>query len=52
MLLVIILLLVLFGGFGSYRAYGSWGPGYGGGIGIGTILICVLIWYLLSGARI
>ena len=42
-LIIIVLLLIFGGGFG----YNRWG--YGGGIGIGGILLIVLIVYLLVG---
>jgi hypothetical protein len=44
MILIILLVLLLCGGWG-------WGnyPGYRGGIGIGGILIFVLVLYLLFG---
>ncbi len=42
-LIIIIILLIFGGGF----CYNRWG--YGGGIGIGGILLIVLIVYLLVG---
>jgi hypothetical protein len=46
LVLIIIILVVLFGGgFG----YSRWG--YRGGIGIGSILLIVLVIYLLLGYR-
>jgi hypothetical protein len=50
MLLLIILLILLFGGGLGYVGHANWGP-YGGGIGIGTVLLIVLIIYLLGGFR-
>ena len=52
MLLVLILLILLFGGgFGYYG--NSRYPGWGGpGFGLGTVLIIVLIWYFVFGGRI
>jgi hypothetical protein len=44
MLLLVIILILLFGGFGAFHA---WGP-MGGGISIGTILLIVLVLYLLG----
>jgi hypothetical protein len=46
-ILIIIILLLLFGGGFGYRRWG-----YGGGIGIGGILLIVLIVYLLLGHRL
>ena len=50
MLLLIIVLILLFGGFGTYQGCNRWGYVHGGGIGLGTILIIILIVYLLGGA--
>ena len=44
-LLLIVVLLVVFCGGGYY--YGE-GP-RGGGIGLGTILLILLVWYLVRG---
>ena len=44
LVLIIIILVLLFGGGFGYRRWG-----YGGGIGIGGILLIVLIVYLLFG---
>ena len=44
LILIIIILVLLFGGGFGYRRWG-----YGGGIGIGGILLIVLIVYLLFG---
>ena len=52
LLLIIIVLFLLFGGgFGTYHAWGNYGPAYGGGIGIGTILVILLVVWLLGGLR-
>jgi hypothetical protein len=48
MLLLIICLLLIFGGGGGY-AYNTW-PQYGGGIGLGTVLIIVVLFLLLRGS--
>jgi uncharacterized membrane protein len=51
---IIILLIVLFGGgFGywGHSTYGSSYPWAGGGIGLGTILIILLVCYLLGAFR-
>jgi hypothetical protein len=46
MLLLIIILILLFGGVGFHQ----WGTSYGtGGISLGTILLIVLIIMLLRG---
>ena len=44
LILIIIILVLLFGGWFGYHRWG-----YGGGIGIGGILLIVLIVYLLVG---
>jgi hypothetical protein len=52
MLLLIIVLVLLFGGFGGYWGHSTYGPTYpwaGPGIGLGTILVILLIVYLLGG---
>jgi len=51
MLLLIIILLLVFGGGGGYYGYSRWGARGGGGIGLGTILLILLIAYLLGGFR-
>lgn len=50
LLLIIILILVFGGGLGYYghTAYGPWG---GGGIGLGTILLIFLICYMFGAFR-
>ena len=51
MLLLIVVLVLLFGVGGGYWGYqrsdGNWVNG--GGIGLGTILVILLILYLLGG---
>jgi len=52
MLLIILILLVLFGGFGGgYIGRSRWDGNFtgGAGIGLGTILLIILIVYLLGG---
>ena len=50
LVLILIVCLLLFGGFGYYGGWHSQYPTYyGGGIGLGTILVIVLIFLLLSG---
>jgi len=50
MLIVIILVILLFGGFGGYHTYRNenFGPVWGGGIGLGTVLLVILILYVLG----
>lgn len=43
LILLIIVLILLFGGIG----YNQWGP-QGGGIGLGTVLLIILLLYLLG----
>jgi hypothetical protein len=46
--IILVVLLLLFGGVG-YGRRGTWGGSYGGGLGlIGTILLLVLILWLLG----
>lgn len=51
MLILLIVLILLFGGGGGYYGYsrndGSWV--HGGGFGLGTILLIILIVYLVGG---
>jgi len=54
MLVVVIILILLFGGWSGYYGHSTWGPTYpwaGPGLGIGTILLIVLLLYLLGGLR-
>ena len=46
LLLIILVILLLFGGGGFY-GYSTLGPGFGGGIGLGGILLIILVVYLL-----
>jgi uncharacterized protein DUF3309 len=50
MLLVLLILLLVFGFGGGYYGYHNWGPQYGSGIGVGTILVILLVWFLLTRA--
>jgi hypothetical protein len=51
LILIIILLIILFGGFGYYRGgYHTRGGPYGIGGILGVVLIVVLIAWLLRGA--
>lgn len=49
LLILIIVLLLCGGGFGSYYGHTNWGPAFGPGIGIGTILLVLLVFFLLQG---
>ena len=48
MLLLLIILIVVFGGGGGYYSHSRWGPAYGTGVGLGTILLILLIAYILG----
>jgi len=48
MLILIIVLLLVFGLGGGYYGYSRWGMRGGGGIGLGTVLLIVLVGYLLG----
>lgn len=54
-IVIVILLILLFGGGFSYWGHANWGPTYGAyagpGIGLGTILVILLICYLLGMFR-
>jgi hypothetical protein len=52
LIVLIILAVLLFGGFGSYWGHGR-GYGYfgGGGIGVGTVLLVLLILWALGVLR-
>lgn len=52
-ILIIVVILLIFGGlgWGGYNGHfgTAWnGPYYGGGIGIGTILVILLVLYLIG----
>lgn len=49
MILLIILLILLFGGGGGYWGNAQYGPFWGGGISLGTIILILLIWYIVRG---
>ncbi len=51
MLILIIVLLILFGGVGTFHTWNNYGPAYGGGFSVGTILLILLVIYLLGGLR-
>jgi len=48
LLILIILLLLIFGGGGGYYGYSRWGYRGGGGIGLGSVLVILLVCYLLG----
>jgi len=48
MILLIILLVLLLAGGGGYYGHTRWGPAYGAGTGVGTILVVLLVLYLLG----
>ncbi len=47
-LIILILVLLFGGGFGSYHTWGAYGPGYGGGLSLGTVCLIILIVYLFG----
>jgi len=51
MLILIILLILLFGGGFGYYGHATWGPQYGFPVGLGTILVIILIVWLLGYLR-
>jgi hypothetical protein len=48
MLILLIVLILLFGGGFGYYGHSRWGPPGGAGIGLGTILLILLIAYMLG----
>jgi hypothetical protein len=49
-ILLIVVLVVVFGGFGGWYGHNQWGssqPYAGPGFGIGTILILLLVLYMI-----
>lgn len=51
MILIIVILVIVFG-FGGWHSYNNYGPAWGGGIGIGGLLIIILLIYLLGNGRL
>jgi hypothetical protein len=51
MILLIIVLLLVFGVGGGYFGYNRWGYRGGGGIGLGTVLVILLVCYLFGAFR-
>lgn len=52
MLLLLIVLLLVFGGGGGYYGHNRWGGRGGAGVGLGTILMVILIFYALGALPI
>jgi hypothetical protein len=52
LIIVVVLLFGLGGGYWGHRQYGETAPYAGPGIGIGTILLILLVLYLLGGLRL
>jgi hypothetical protein len=48
MLILLILLLLLIGGGGGYYGHSRWGYSGGAGIGLGTILVILLVFYMFG----
>jgi hypothetical protein len=51
MIIAIIVILLILGTGGGYYGHAQWGPWAGGGIGLGTVLLILLICYLLGFLR-
>ena len=51
MIILVIVLILLFGGGGGYYGHSRWGAGGGAGIGLGTVLLIFLAFYLMGGLR-
>lgn len=51
MLLLIIVLILLFGGGFGYIGHVNYGPSGGAGIGLGTVLLILLVAYLMGAFR-
>jgi len=49
MIILLIFLLLVFGCGGGYWGHSRWGNQGGFGIGIGTILLILLLFYLFKG---
>jgi len=48
LIILIVILVLVFGGGGGYYGYNRWGYAGGGGIGLGTILLILLVCWLLG----
>lgn len=51
MLILLVILLLLFGSGGGYWGHSHWGYYGGAGVGLGTILLILLVFYLLGQFR-
>jgi hypothetical protein len=51
MIILIIVLLLVFGLGGGYFGYSRWGYRGGGGIGLGSVVVILLVCYLLGAFR-
>ena len=49
MLILLIVLFLVFGLGGGYYGHSRWGYAGSGGIGLGTILLCLLVFWMLGG---
>lgn len=50
-LILLVLIILLLAGGSGYWGVGAYGPAYGGGISLGTVLVILLIAYLLGFFR-
>jgi len=50
-LILFIILILLIGVPGTWYGHQNYGPAWGSGIGLGTVLIIILLFYLLGGIR-
>lgn len=51
MILLIVVLILLFGGFSWYGQRNDWGYGRSYGGGLGLILLILLMWWLFGGLQ-
>ena len=49
LILIVLLLLMLFGGYGYHAGYYAGPPAYGYGLSIGGVIVLVLLVLLLTG---
>lgn len=47
-LLVVILIFLFGGGYGSYHAYNRWGPNYGYSSVVGILIVVLVVWLLFG----
>ena len=50
-IILILLILLLLGGFSGVGYYGGYGMGYYGGGGIGLLLVIILIFFLVGRGK-